>query len=150
MMPTVYAQQPQSDSELGREVFEISRLLRCPTCRAESVSESSAPISIEMREIINEQLAEGKSRQEILAFFQARYGDWILLEPPRRGFHLVVWIMPIVGGIVALAFLIIFLRRWQRNANVPVEVSERDLEQLRKVMNNQVINEQPTQDLGTP
>ncbi|MEM7735722.1 MAG: cytochrome c-type biogenesis protein [Deinococcota bacterium] len=145
VMPLTYAQQPQSDSDLNREVFEISRLLRCPTCRAESVSESSAPISIEMREIINEQLAEGKSREEILAFFQARYGDWILLEPPRRGFHLVVWIMPIVGTIVAFVLLVLFLRRWQRNASVPVEVSERDLEHLRKVM-----NDQPTQDLGTP
>jgi cytochrome c-type biogenesis protein CcmH len=149
-MSTAYAQQPQSESDLGREVFEISRLLRCPTCRAEAVSESSAPISIEMREIISEQLAEGKSREEILAFFQARYGDWILLEPPRRGFHLVVWIMPIVGGIVALAFLVIFLRRWQHNATKPVEVSEHDLEQLRQIMNNQVMKDQPAQDLGTP
>lgn len=127
----VYAQDRAQSIELNREVFEIARELRCPTCRAEGVAESSAPISIEMRNIIAEQLAEGKSREDILAFFQARYGDWILLEPPRRGLHLVVWIMPIAIGLLALGMLVFFLRRWQRNANTPVYADDADIERVR-------------------
>jgi cytochrome c-type biogenesis protein CcmH len=122
------------DVELNREVFEIARELRCPTCRAEGVAESSAPISIEMRNIIAEQLAEGKSREEILAFFQARYGDWILLEPPRRGLHLIVWVMPVAIGLLSLGVLIFFLRRWHKNANTPVEADDADLERVRMEM----------------
>jgi cytochrome c-type biogenesis protein CcmH len=119
------------DVELNREVFEIARELRCPTCRAEGVAESSAPISIEMRNIIAEQLEQGKSRAEILAFFQARYGDWILLEPPRRGLHLIVWIMPIAIGLLSLGILVFFFRRWHKNANAPIEADAADLERVR-------------------
>lgn len=122
------------DVELNREVFEIARELRCPTCRAEGVAESSAPISIEMRNIIAEQLAEGKSREEILAFFQARYGDWILLEPPRRGLHLIVWIMPVAIGLLSLGVLIFFFRRWHKNANAPIEADDADVERVRMEM----------------
>jgi cytochrome c-type biogenesis protein CcmH len=122
------------DVELNREVFEIARELRCPTCRAEGVAESSAPISIEMRNIIAEQLAEGKSREEILAFFQARYGDWILLEPPRRGLHLIVWIMPVAIGLLSLGVLIFFFRRWHKNANTPIEADDADVERVRMEM----------------
>lgn len=120
--------------ELNREVFEIARELRCPTCRAEGVAESSAPISIEMRNIIAEQLEEGKSRDEILAFFQARYGDWILLEPPRRGLHLVVWVMPVAIGLLSLGVLVFFFRRWHKNANTPIDADDADLERVRMEM----------------
>lgn len=68
--------------ELEQEVFAIARELRCPVCRAESAADSNATTSVEFRGIIRELLAEGHSREEILAYFTARYGDWILLEPP--------------------------------------------------------------------
>lgn len=101
---------------LEARVFEIAQQLRCPTCVSESVADSSAGISIEMRNQIQAQLQEGRSEAEILAFFQERYGDWVLLEPPRRGIHLVVWWLPgiaLAAGVLGLATLMI---RWTRNA----------------------------------
>jgi len=80
------------------------------------VADSSAGISIEMRNQIQAQLEEGRSEAEILAFFQERYGDWVLLEPPRRGIHLIVWWLPgiaLAAGALGLATLMV---RWTRNA----------------------------------
>ncbi len=107
---------PGSTVELESRVFDITRQLRCPTCVSESVADSSAAISIEMRKQVQTQLEQGRSEAEILAFFQERYGDWILLEPPRRGVHLLVWWLPgiaLAAGVGGLAFLMV---RWTRNA----------------------------------
>jgi len=83
--------------DFSPRVFEIARQLRCPVCQGESAAESNAGIAVEMRRIIAEQLAQGKSEAEIRAFFVERYGDWILYEPPARGLTLWVWLSPLLG-----------------------------------------------------
>jgi cytochrome c-type biogenesis protein CcmH len=105
-----------AEVQLEPRVFEIARQLRCPTCVSESVGDSNAAISIEMRNQIRAQLREGRSEGEILAFFQERYGDWILLEPPRRGIHLLVWGLPGVALIAGLGGLGLLMARWTRNS----------------------------------
>lgn len=98
--------QPASTTpppDFSAEVFEIARDLRCPVCQGESAGESNAGVAVEMRRIIAEQLAQGKSREEIRAFFVQRYGDWILSQPPARGVNLLVWLSPLLG-FAALGF----------------------------------------------
>lgn len=118
--------------QLESRVFEIARQLRCPTCISESVADSSAAISQQMREIIHDMLAEGKDEPEILAYFQARYGDWILLDPPKRGIHLVVWLLPIVIGALAITVVALLARRWVANSNKTIEVSPEQLAKVRR------------------
>ena len=120
--------------ELEREVFDIARQLRCPVCTAESVGDSSSPVAIEMRNIVQERLEAGQGEEEILAYFQSRYGDWILLEPPKRGLHLVVWLLPIIGGVVGVTVLLLLFRQWTRRSRQPVEVDEADLVRVREAM----------------
>ncbi|ADI13550.1 cytochrome c-type biogenesis protein [Truepera radiovictrix] len=118
--------------ELEQEVFAIARELRCPVCRAESAADSNATTSVEFRGIIRELLAEGHSREEILAYFTARYGDWILLEPPRRGIHLVVWVLPILAVLAGVTLLALLVRRWTRAAAAPIEVDAEGLERVQR------------------
>ena len=120
--------------ELEREVFDIARQLRCPVCTAESVGDSSSPVAIEMRNIVQERLEVGQGEAEILAYFQSRYGDWILLEPPKRGLHLVVWLLPIIGGVVGITVLLLLFRQWTRRSQQPVEVDEADLRRVREAL----------------
>jgi cytochrome c-type biogenesis protein CcmH len=119
---------------LDPRVFEIGRQLRCPTCIAETVADSAEGISGEMRLIIQEQLIAGKSEGEILAFFQERYGDWVLLDPPRRGIYLLVWASPVIAGLVAGVLLLIYMRRGQQHAKEPLEVSPDELERVRAAL----------------
>ncbi len=121
--------------QLEAQVFDIARELRCPVCQAESVADSNSPTSIEMRNIINERLQAGDSRAEVIDYFRARYGDWILLEPPKRGLHLFVWVVPILAGLLLVAGLIYYLRRWTRNAEKPIEADEAELERVRLELN---------------
>ena len=120
---------------LENRVFNIAKELRCPTCVASSVADSNAPISIEMRNIIQEKLSAGESESDILAYFQGTHGDWILMNPPRRGVYLLVWGLPVLAGVAALGGLALFMRRWTRTASAPVEdVSGDELERVRTLM----------------
>jgi cytochrome c-type biogenesis protein CcmH len=124
--------QPTSSVQLEQEVFEISRELRCPVCRAESAADSNSQTSIEFRNIVREQLQEGRNREQILTYFQQTYGDWILLDPPRRGLYLWVWGLPVAAGVLGLGVLGYFVIRWRRNAAAPVETSPEDFERVRR------------------
>ncbi len=87
----------------------IAAHLRCPVCQNESVADSPAELASQMRALIREKLAAGDSPDQIVAYFVSRYGEWILLEPPRRGLGWFVWIAPlavlILGGVLVARFL---------------------------------------------
>ena len=119
---------------LDPEVFSIGNELRCPTCVSESVSESSSAIAREMRVIIQDQLNEGRTRAEILAFFQERYGDWILLNPPARGVLLIVWLLPALGALVGVVLLVRLMSRWRRAADEVPEIDPADRERVRAAL----------------
>ncbi len=140
--PLVLAQETTGVTMEAR-VFDIARQLRCPICVSESVAASSAQISQTMRAEIQEYILAGLSDQEILDEFTAAYGDWILLEPPRRGIHLLVWLLPVIVAIAGAAMLIGFMRRSTRAAAEPVEVSDEELERLREVMGQKDDGETP-------
>lgn len=124
--------QPTSSVQLEQEVFNIARELRCPVCRAESAGDSNSQTSIEFRDIVRERLEAGENREQILAYFQRTYGDWILLDPPRRGLYLWVWGLPVGAAALGLGLLGYFLARWRKNAAAPLEASPEDLERVRR------------------
>lgn len=122
---------PRGEVQLTSRTFEIARQLRCPVCVSESVGDSSSRVAIEMRQQIQEQLEAGRSEREILAFFQERYGDWILLEPPRSGVHLLVWLLPAVAALAGASGLAWLVVGWTRASRRTVDASDADLARVR-------------------
>lgn len=120
--------------QIGSRAFDISRNLRCPVCTSESVADSSAEIAQQMRALIQEKIDEGLSDAQIYTFFQERYGDWILLDPPKRGVHLLVWLLPVVVGAAAVVVVISMARRWLAASAKTEDVSQADLERVRAAL----------------
>ena len=108
LAPAVYAQSP--DEELEKEAQAIDRMIMCPVCPAETIDQAQVEISFQMRGVIREMLAEGKSREEILDYFVDRYGPDILAAPPKTGANLLAWILPIVGVAAGLGGLFLVIR----------------------------------------
>jgi cytochrome c-type biogenesis protein CcmH len=136
-LPATVAQAQSTgagQTQLEARTFEIAEQLRCPVCVSESVAQSSSQISIEMRQIIQAQLEQGRGEREILAYFQERYGDWILLEPPKRGLHLLVWLLPAAAALAGLIALTLFMRRWLIASREPLDVEESDLRRVREAL----------------
>ncbi|HSM36645.1 MAG TPA: cytochrome c-type biogenesis protein [Longimicrobiales bacterium] len=101
-----------ADSAIEARTRDIASGLRCVVCQGLSIEDSPAELAREMRAIVREQVAAGRSREEIEAFFVARYGEFVLLEPRAEGFNLVVYALPIVALLVGAGVLVLFVRRW--------------------------------------
>jgi cytochrome c-type biogenesis protein CcmH len=88
---------------LDQQVRAVASRLRCPVCQNESVADSPSELAAQMRGVIRERLARGESPESIIAYFVSRYGQWILLNPPRRGVGWLLWLAPagvFAGGLV--------------------------------------------------
>ncbi|MBM4194464.1 MAG: cytochrome c-type biogenesis protein CcmH [Gemmatimonadetes bacterium] len=105
-----------TDTVLERRTTEIARGLRCPVCQGESIQDSPAELAVEMRGLVREQLAAGRSAEEINQYFVARYGEWILLSPKPVGFNLFAYIVPVVALIAGSLVVGLSVRRWTRGA----------------------------------
>ena len=93
------------------DVRRVASQLRCVVCDHQSVAESNAELATQMRGVIREQQAAGRSDGEIIQFFVDRYGDTILYTPPRRGFSLVAWWVPIGALLTGAAGAVLFWRQ---------------------------------------
>lgn len=107
-------------------VHEIGAGLRCPVCLNLSVADSPSKLAGEMRAEIETRLRSGRSPEQIRAFFIDRYGDWILLEPPRRGLNLVPWAVPVVGVCLGVALWVAIVRRRSPKTDRATSQTERD------------------------
>ena len=95
-------------------VQKIAAKLRCVVCQSLSVADSPSETAHQMRGVIREHLAAGETPEQVTAYFVDKYGVWILLEPPRQGFSLLVWVVPYVGLLGGLVLVGLVLRRWSR------------------------------------
>jgi len=90
--------------ELEVRVQSLGKQLRCAVCQGLSVADSPSSMARAQLDMIRAQVAEGKSDAEIVEYFVARYGEWVLLSPRAEGFNWFVWLGPValvaVGGFV--------------------------------------------------
>jgi cytochrome c-type biogenesis protein CcmH len=83
----------------------LQRQLRCLVCQGESIDESGSPFAADVRHLVRQQIADGKSDRQIEDFLVARYGDFILMKPPLQPNTWLLWLAPFLvlaaGGTVA-------------------------------------------------
>jgi cytochrome c-type biogenesis protein CcmH len=100
---------PLAGPELDRKAAEVSALLRCPVCQGLSVADSPATMAVNMRHQARDMLAQGYDADQVLAYFEASYGEFVRLKPPLRGVNWVVWLAPaavlLAGGLVVRRYL---------------------------------------------
>jgi cytochrome c-type biogenesis protein CcmH len=124
----VAAQQPSRPVE-DQQVYEVAAELRCVVCQNLSVADSPSEMATQMRAIVRERLAAGETPAQVRQYFVERYGEWILLAPPRRGFNLLVWLAPVVAVAVGVGVAARLVRRWTgrpRPVAPPVDAAMRE------------------------
>jgi cytochrome c-type biogenesis protein CcmH len=100
--------------DVEQRTREVASELRCVVCQNLSVADSPSDLAKEMRNLVREQVEQGKSREEILTYFTSRYGEFVLLSPTRRGFNLLVWTLPFAAIILGAGGVYLVVRRWTR------------------------------------
>jgi cytochrome c-type biogenesis protein CcmH len=75
----------------------VAALLRCPVCQGLSVADSPSTMATNMRAQVRELVAAGYDQEQILAYFERSYGEFVRLQPPLRGVNWLVWLAPVLG-----------------------------------------------------
>jgi cytochrome c-type biogenesis protein CcmH len=100
--PSLVWSQPQ---EVEKRTAALAAELRCLVCQNQTLADSNAPLAVDLRNQIREQLAAGKSEQDVVDFMVARYGDFVLYRPPLKASTIALWAGPFVL-LIAGAFLL--------------------------------------------
>jgi len=98
------------DPRLEDRAREVSAELRCLVCQNQSIDDSNADMAKDMRLLVRERLEAGDSNDEVIAYITDRYGDFVRLNPPFKASTLVLWSLPFLVGLVAIAASAVYLR----------------------------------------
>ncbi|SFM44885.1 cytochrome c-type biogenesis protein [Nitrosomonas communis] len=114
------------DPVLEKRLIDLSENLRCLVCQNESLAGSRADFANDLRREMREQMKANKSDEEIIDFLVARYGDFVLYNPPFKTTTLLLWFGPLILFLGATIGLIIYLRRRRTQLeDIPLSESQR-------------------------
>jgi cytochrome c-type biogenesis protein CcmH len=109
------------------QVTDVAQTIRCPQCDGESVAQSDADISRQIRTDIAQRLQEGQTADQIRDYYGGKYGDSILVTPQSNGLVALVWVIPVAALVIALAGLTMAFRRWGERSTVSASDADRAL-----------------------
>ena len=121
------------DPILEKRVQRLSEELRCLVCQNQSLADSNADLAVDLRNQVRELMQQGQTDAQIREFMVARYGDFVLYNPPVKSATLLLWLGPFVLLAVAGVALVTYLRR--RDRELPVQLlSDEDRERARALL----------------
>lgn len=106
-----------SNPILEQRAREISKELRCLVCQNQSIDDSDAELARDLRVLVRERLVAGDDNQEVIDYIVARYGDYVLLNPPLKPETYILWASPVVLVVLALLAVFAFYRRKKRDGS---------------------------------
>lgn len=104
---------PVHASEQRPTLADLANEVICPTCHT-TIDQSNSPIALRMKAFIRERIAAGDTKSEIKHKLVAQFGESVLAAPPKSGFNLLAWLLPLVGAVVGAAVLAMLARRWRQ------------------------------------
>jgi cytochrome c-type biogenesis protein CcmH len=107
------AATPALGSERHPTLTELEGRVMCPTCKT-TLDQSNAPIAERMREFIRGRIAGGDTRSQIEEKLVQQFGPGVLAAPPKSGFGLLAWLLPLVGLGVGAVVVGALAWRWSR------------------------------------
>ena len=121
----------QEDPALEKRVQQLSHELRCLVCQNQTLADSNAPLAVDLRNQVREQLKSGKSERDVVDFLVARYGDFVLYRPPLKASTVLLWAGPFL--LLALG-IVLLVRRLRRPRSAAPELSDAERERAAKLL----------------
>jgi cytochrome c-type biogenesis protein CcmH len=125
----VRAAEPQptdQDRATQSRAVRLEEQLRCLVCQNQTIADSNADLAVDLRRQVREQIAAGRTDDEIIAFMTSRYGDFVLYRPPLKATTVLLWAGPallLVGGALLLVRVV---RERRATAPQPLSAEERE------------------------
>jgi cytochrome c-type biogenesis protein CcmH len=115
-IPAAEAPAAAADPALEARVMAIAAELRCLVCQNQTIADSHAELATDLRNQVREMLRQGATQQQVVDYMTARYGDFVLYRPPVKGTTALLWYGPAALLVLAVAVLVVVLRRRSRLA----------------------------------
>jgi len=125
------AKPASDDPALEKRVMGLANELRCLVCQNQTIADSHAPLAVDLREQIREQLKGGASEREVIDYMVARYGDFVRYRPPFNATTALLWTGPFLFVAVGAWFL---RRRIARRPAAAPELSAAERERAAKLL----------------
>jgi cytochrome c-type biogenesis protein CcmH len=121
---------PAAASEQHPTLNELENQIMCPVCAGETLAQSDSPAAAQVKRYIQGRIAAGDTRSQIKRELVAQYGTRILAAPPRHGFDLLAWVLPLVLILGGAGVMGLLAWRWTRRREEPhpVESPQRPLD----------------------
>lgn len=113
-----------ADPVLEKRMIGLAENLRCLVCQNESLASSHAELAEDLRREVREQMAQGKSDQEIIDYLVARYGDFVLYKPPVKSYTMLLWFGPFALLLIGAGVLVFQLRKRRQTVQESVLTPE--------------------------
>jgi len=119
------------DPALEKRVAGLASELRCLVCQNQTLADSNAPLAVDLRNQIREQLKAGASERDVTDYMVARYGDFVLYRPPLKATTVLLWTGPFLFLLLG-AFVL--YRRIAKRAVPEPRLSEADRARAAKLL----------------
>lgn len=119
------------DAAREARVQALGKQLRCPVCQGTSIADSPSSIARAQLDKVRELVAEGKTDDEVFAYFVARYGDFALLSPRKEGVTSFLWLAPVMLLILGVVFVVFQVKK-KPPAQAPLPAEDPYLAAVRK------------------
>lgn len=115
------------------QFHELSNTLRCPKCQNNSIADSNAALAQDLRQKVYDMTKQGKSKDEIVDYMIARYGNFVTYNPPLTLSTAILWVAPL--SVLIVGFIVIFVRTKRRKASAQtVEWNESKEQRLKALL----------------
>ena len=120
-------------SDLDKRTAALAEELRCLVCQNQTLAESNAPLAVDLRNQMREQLSKGASEREVREFMVARYGDFVLYKPPFHATTALLWLGPplLIASGIGIFFVVV---RRRRQSEPPGELPARRRKELEALL----------------
>ncbi len=114
------------------QFHELSNTLRCPKCQNNSIADSNAALAQDLRQKVYEMTKQGKSKDEIVDYMIARYGNFVTYNPPLTASTAILWLAPL--SVLVVGFIVIVVRTKRRKVSVETGEWDENKEQRLKAL----------------
>ena len=128
----ITAEEMLANPVLEERARNLSKQLRCLVCQNQSIDDSDADLARDLRREVRSQIAAGASDDTIIKQLRAKYGDYVLLNPPLDQATLFLWLSPL--GFILLGGLIVMMARRQRGAAIANELDAAERARIEKML----------------
>ena len=117
LSPTVIAQY-HNEEALQKAAKELNDRIMCPICPGQTIAQSNNGTSAQMRDLVLKKLRQGKTKEEILQYFESRYGERAMAKPNIKGLNLMLWSLPFLFVFILIFLIYYLIQHWSKKGSV--------------------------------